>query len=62
MARPAGKCAGVAHPPSQSAGAWSLESFPWSRQPGVNRKQMRAFAELDFVAQHENLVLVGQPA
>jgi len=39
---------------------WSLESFPWARQPGVNRKQMRAFAELDFVAKHENLVLVGQ--
>src|ERR1700685_453531 len=38
---------------------WSLESFPWSRQPGVNRKQIRAFAELDFVAKHENLVLVG---
>ena len=38
---------------------WSLESFPWGRQPGVNRKQMRAFAELDFVAKHENLVLVG---
>src|ERR1035441_9150436 len=27
---------------------WSLESYPWSRQPGVNRKQIRAFAELDF--------------
>lgn len=42
---------------------WSLETFPWSRQPGINRKQhrkqMRAFSELDFVAQHENLVLVG---
>ena len=38
---------------------WSLETFPWSRQPGVNRKQMRTFAELDFVAKHENLVLVG---
>ena len=38
---------------------WSLESFPWARQPGVNRKQMRAFAELDFVAKHENLVLTG---
>jgi DNA replication protein DnaC len=38
---------------------WSLETFPWPRQPGVNRKQMRAFAELDFVAKHENLVLVG---
>src|SRR5450759_2644260 len=39
---------------------WSLETFPWSRQPGVNRKQMRAFAELDFVAKHENLVFMGQ--
>ena len=38
---------------------WSLETFPWSRQPGVNRKQMRTFAELDFAAKHENLVLVG---
>jgi DNA replication protein DnaC len=39
---------------------WSLESFPWGRQPGVSRKQMRAFAELDFVARHENLVLIGK--
>jgi DNA replication protein DnaC len=39
---------------------WSLETFPWSRQPSVNRKQIRAFAELDFVAQHENLVFVGE--
>jgi DNA replication protein DnaC len=39
---------------------WSLETFPWARQPGVNRKQMRAFAELDFVAKHENIVLTGK--
>ena len=39
---------------------WSLETFPWSRQPSVNRKQIRAFAELDFVAKHENLVFVGE--
>jgi DNA replication protein DnaC len=26
----------------------------------LNRKQIRAFAELDFVAQHQNLVFVGQ--
>src|SRR4030081_1477520 len=38
---------------------WSLETFPYARQPGVNRKQIRTFAELDFVAKHENLVLVG---
>jgi DNA replication protein DnaC len=39
---------------------WSLETFPYSRQPGVSRKQIRSFAELDFVAKHENIVLVGQ--
>jgi DNA replication protein DnaC len=38
---------------------WSLETFPYSRQPGVSRKQIRSFAELDFVAKHENIVLVG---
>jgi DNA replication protein DnaC len=38
---------------------WSLETFPYARQPGVNRKQIRAFGELDFVAKHENLVFVG---
>jgi DNA replication protein DnaC len=41
---------------------WSLETFPWARQPGVNRKQIRAFAELDFMAKHENLVFVGPTA
>jgi IstB-like ATP binding protein len=39
---------------------WSLETLSYARRPGVNRKQIRAFAELDFVAKHENLVLVGQ--
>ena len=31
----------------------------YTKQPSVNRKQIRAFAELDFVAKHENLVFVG---
>src|SRR5277367_3351669 len=38
---------------------WSLDTFPYAKQPGVNRKQIRAFAELDFVAKHENLVFIG---
>src|SRR6266571_4157144 len=38
---------------------WSLETFPYSRQPAVNRKQIRAFAELDFVAKAENIVFIG---
>src|SRR3989441_7299227 len=39
---------------------WSLETFPYARQPGVNRKQVRAFAELEFIAKAENIVLVGE--
>ena len=38
---------------------WSLETFPYQRQPGVNRKQIRSFAELDFVTKAENIVFVG---
>jgi DNA replication protein DnaC len=37
----------------------SLETFPYARQPGVNRKQIRAFAELEFITKAENIVLVG---
>src|ERR1700689_2318715 len=39
---------------------WSLETFPFARQPGVNRKQIRAFAELEFIPKAENIVLVGE--
>ncbi len=40
---------------------WSLESFPWSRQPTASmlRKQVRAFAELDFVAKHRKSSVGG---
>src|SRR5215469_3136487 len=37
----------------------SLETFPFARQPGVNRKQIRTFAELDFIAKAENIVFMG---
>jgi DNA replication protein DnaC len=38
---------------------WTLESFPYAKQPGVNRKQIRAFAELDFLARAENIIFIG---
>jgi DNA replication protein DnaC len=41
---------------------WSLETFPFDRQPGVSRKQIRAFAELDFIAKTENIVFIGPSA
>ena len=39
---------------------WSLETFPYALQPGVNRKQIRGFAELEFVAKAENIVFCGE--
>ena len=38
---------------------WTIESFPFKRQPGVNPKQIRTFAELEFIPRAENLVFVG---
>jgi len=38
---------------------WTLESFPFKRQPGVNQRQMRTFAELDFIPKAENIVFIG---
>lgn len=38
----------------------TLETFPFARQPGVTRKQIRTFAELEFIAKAENIVLVGK--
>jgi hypothetical protein len=35
-------------------------TFPFARQPGVNRKQIRGFAELEFIAKAENIVFVGE--
>jgi len=38
---------------------WTLESFPFKRQPGVSRRLIRNFAGLDFVARAENVVFIG---
>ena len=38
---------------------WTLESFPFKKQPGVSQKQMRAFAEMEVVAKAENIVFIG---
>jgi DNA replication protein DnaC len=38
---------------------WTIESFPFKRQPGVHPKQIRALADLEFVAKAENIVFLG---
>ena len=38
---------------------WTLESFPFKKQPGINRRQINTLAELDFIPRAENLVFIG---
>ncbi len=40
---------------------WTLESFPFERQPGLDRAQVHALASLEFVRRADNLVLIGNP-
>jgi len=38
---------------------WTLETFPFKKQPGVSRRQIQALAELDFVGRSQNVVFIG---
>lgn len=38
---------------------WTLETFPWDRQPGVQRAVIEQLASLDFLNRGQNLVFVG---
>jgi DNA replication protein DnaC len=38
---------------------WSLDTFPFNRQPGVHAAQIRQLAELDWVPATQNLVFIG---
>jgi DNA replication protein DnaC len=39
--------------------SWTLESFPFQRQPGVSHRQIRELAELDFIPKAINVVFIG---
>ena len=38
---------------------WTLESFPFKKQTGVSQRDIRTFAELDFIPKAENIVFIG---
>jgi DNA replication protein DnaC len=40
---------------------WSLATFPFDHQPGVDARVIRQLGTLEFVGRAENLVLVGAP-
>jgi DNA replication protein DnaC len=40
---------------------WTLETFPFDRQPGVSKAQIRSLGGLDFLRRSENILLIGEP-
>lgn len=40
---------------------WTLDSFPFARQPGVNKSHILTLAGLEFVRRAENVLLIGEP-
>jgi DNA replication protein DnaC len=38
---------------------WSIDTFPFDRQPGVRAATIRQLADLDFIAAAQNLVFIG---
>ncbi len=40
---------------------WSLKTFPFDKQPGVNKLQIQNLGDLSFIERHENIVFIGEP-
>jgi DNA replication protein DnaC len=39
---------------------WTIDSFPFERQPGVSKAQIKSLAGLDFLRRAENILLIGE--
>src|SRR5215470_5095202 len=40
---------------------WTLDTFPFDRQPGVNKAQIKSLADLEFLRRADNVLLIGPP-
>ena len=40
---------------------WTLQTFPFDRQPGVNKSQIMGLAGLSFLERSENIIFIGDP-
>lgn len=38
---------------------WTLQTFPFDKQPGVLKHQIQSLSELSFVAKGENIIFIG---
>jgi DNA replication protein DnaC len=39
---------------------WTLKTFPFDKQPGVNKAQINELAGLAFIERKENIILIGE--
>jgi len=39
--------------------SWTLDTFPFDRQPTINRSQIMELSGLDFITRAENIILIG---
>lgn len=40
---------------------WTIDSFPFKEQPGVNKPQIMGLAKLTFIERNENIIFIGRP-
>jgi DNA replication protein DnaC len=40
---------------------WTLQTFPFDKQPGVRKSQIMGLAELSFMKRSENIIIIGDP-
>jgi len=40
---------------------WTLNTFPFEKQPGVRKHQIQSLAQLSFVEKAENIIFIGEP-
>jgi DNA replication protein DnaC len=41
--------------------SWTLDTFPFQQQTGVNKLQLMNLAKLNFIERHENIIFIGEP-
>ncbi|MFH1082986.1 MAG: IS21-like element helper ATPase IstB [Pseudomonadota bacterium] len=40
---------------------WTLETFPFNKQPGISKSRIQQLATLSFLERKENIVFIGDP-
>jgi DNA replication protein DnaC len=40
---------------------WSIDSFPFNQQPGINKTRIMSLTKLEFIKRFENIIFIGKP-